>query len=57
MISRRLRLSYADPVRCVQLLKLYGFTIGSSDTPVDRAKLPVVVLLPETKFHTTIPDK
>ena len=57
MMSRRLRLSYADPVRCVQLLKLFGFTIGSADSPVDRSKLPVIVLLPETKFHTTVPDK
>ena len=57
MISHRLRLSYVDPVRCVQLLKLYGFTVGTIDAPVDRSQLPVVVLLPETKFHTTIPDK
>ena len=57
MVSSRLRLSYADPIRCVQLLKLYGVQIGSTDAPIDRSKLPVVVLLPETKYHTTIPDK
>ncbi|MFP6901200.1 MAG: hypothetical protein VCA36_09670 [Opitutales bacterium] len=57
MMSRRLRLSYVDPVRCVQMLKLFGFEIGSADAPVDRSKLPVVVLLPETKYHTTIPDQ
>ena len=56
MVSRRLRLSYVDPSRCIQLLKLYGFTVGAIDAPVDRSKLPVIVLLPETKFHTTIPD-
>jgi len=55
MTSRRLRLSYVDPSRCTQLLKLYGFTVGALDAPVDRSQLPVVVLLPETSFHETIP--
>jgi general secretion pathway protein D len=57
MISRRLRLSYTDPARCVQLLKLYGFSVGALNVPVNRAELPVVILLPETKFHETIPDE
>ncbi|MGE4550286.1 MAG: hypothetical protein AAEJ57_02775, partial [Opitutales bacterium] len=57
MVSRRLRLSYVDPSRCIQLLKLFGFTVGAIDAPVDRSKLPVIVLLPETKHHTIIPDQ
>ena len=56
MVSKRLRLSYVDPLRCSQLLKLYGITVGSTSAPVDPKKLPVVVALPETKFHETIPD-
>jgi general secretion pathway protein D len=55
MESRRLRLSYVDPTRCTQLLKLYGITVGSPTTVVDPKKLPVVVALPETKFHEVVP--
>ncbi|MAH26403.1 MAG: hypothetical protein CMI19_05545, partial [Opitutae bacterium] len=54
--SERLRLSYVDPVRCIELLKLYGVSVGSPSLEVDRTKLPVVVPMPETKFHETIPD-
>ena len=54
--SERLRLSYVDPVRCIELLKLYGISVGSPSQEVDRTKLPVVVPMPETKFHETIPD-
>ena len=55
MVSERLRLSYVDPVRCTQLLKLYGVTIGSPTAAVDLANLPVVVALPETKYHEVVP--
>jgi general secretion pathway protein D len=54
--SERLRLSYVDPVRCIELLKLYGVSVGSLSQEVDRSNLPVVVPMPETKFHETIPD-
>ena len=56
MVSERIRLSYVDPARCTQLLQLYGITIGSPSAPVDPKKLPVVVPLPTTKFHETVPD-
>ena len=55
-VSERIRLSYADPARCTQLLQLYGVTIGSPSAAVDPKKLPVVVPLPPTKFHETVPD-
>ncbi|MEC8420367.1 MAG: hypothetical protein VXZ32_04510 [Verrucomicrobiota bacterium] len=54
--SERIRLSYVDPLRCIDLLKLYGVNVGSPSQPVDQNKLPVVVLMPETKFHETVPD-
>ncbi|MDA8990441.1 hypothetical protein N9H45_02785 [Opitutales bacterium] len=54
--SERLRLSYVDPGRCIELLKLYGVSIGNSNQAVDPKKLPVVVSMPETKYHETIPD-
>jgi general secretion pathway protein D len=56
MVSERIRLSYVDPQRCTQLLKLFGFTIGNPSEAVDLKKLPVVVPLPPTKFHEMIPD-
>ncbi len=56
MSSERIRLSYVDPARCTQLLQLYGVTIGKPTEAVDPKKLPVVVPLPTTKFHETIPD-
>ncbi len=55
MVSRRLRLSYVDPARCTQLLKLYGITIGSPTAAVDPKALPVVIALPATKFHEVVP--
>ena len=55
-VSERIRLSYVDPARCTQLLQLYGVTIGSPSAAVDPKKLPVVVPLPPTKFHETVPD-
>ena len=54
--SERIRLSYVDPLRCIDLLKLYGVNVGSPSQPVDQNKLPVVVLMPETKCHETVPD-
>jgi general secretion pathway protein D len=56
MVSERIRLSYVDPDRCAQLLNFYGVTIGDAKKPVDIEKLPVVVAVPETDFHETIPD-
>ena len=56
MISDRLRLSYVDPSRCIELLKLYGVRVATGASPIDRSQLPVVVALPETKFHETVPD-
>jgi general secretion pathway protein D len=54
--SERIRLSYVDPLRCAQLLNFYGVNIGDPKKPIDPAQLPVVVAVPETSFHETIPD-
>lgn len=56
MVSERIRLSYVDPLRCSKLLNFYGVNIGEPEKPVDITKLPVVVALPQTNFHETIPD-
>ncbi|MBT7406352.1 MAG: type II secretion system protein GspD [Opitutae bacterium] len=56
MKSERIRLSYVDPSRCAQLLNFYGVTIGDPKKPIDPTQLPVVVAVPETAFHETIPD-
>ena len=56
MKSERIRLSYVDPSRCAQLLNFYDVTIGDPKKPIDPTQLPVVVAVPETAFHETIPD-
>ena len=56
MKSERIRLSYVDPLRCTQLLNFYGVNIGDPKKPIDSTQLPVVVAVPETAFHETIPD-
>lgn len=56
MVSERIRLSYVDPARCTQLLKLFGVRIGNPTERVNRDQLPVVVALPTTNYHETIPD-
>ena len=56
MKSERIRLSYVDPVRCAKLLNFYGVHIGDPKKAIDPQNLPVVVAVPETTFHDTIPD-
>ena len=53
--SKRITLSYIDPARAAQLLALHGYTIGKTDAPIDPVKLPVIVVLPGTTFHETVP--
>jgi len=55
VVSKRITLSYIDPTRATQLLALHGYTIGKAEEPVDHTKLPVVISLPGTTFHETIP--
>ena len=55
MVSRRIRLSYTAPDRCIQMLQLYGFAIGQAGKPVDEETLPTVVLQPSTKQHEILP--
>ncbi len=53
--SRRVTLSYIDPTRAAQLLALHGYSIGKVEATVDPEKLPVVIPLPGTTFHETVP--
>jgi general secretion pathway protein D len=55
MVSRRIRLSYTAPDRCVQMLQLYGFAVGQAGTPVNDQALPMVVLQPSTAQHEILP--
>ena len=54
--SKRLRLSYTDPKRCLQMLKIYGVSTGVSGGSIPRGQLPAVVAVPSTSSHNTIPD-
>ncbi len=55
LVSRRIRLSYTAPDRCVQMLQLYGFAVGQAGKPVDDQTLPMVVLQPCTAQHEILP--
>ena len=53
--SKRITLSYIDPIRATQLLNLHGYTIGKPGEAVDPKTLPVIISLPGTAFHEIIP--
>ncbi len=55
VISKRVSLSYIDPIRAGQLLALHGFTVGKPEEKMDKAKMPIIVPLPSTTFHEAIP--
>ena len=55
VVSKRVTLSYIDPVRAGQMLSLHGFVVGKPEEKIDKTKLPVIVPLPSTTFHEAIP--
>lgn len=55
LVSRRVRLSYTDPARCIQMLQLYGIAIGQAGKPVNTKNLPTVVAQPSTQQHDILP--
>jgi general secretion pathway protein D len=55
VVSKRVSLSYIDSVRAGQMLGLHGFTIGKLEEKVNQAGLPVIVPLPSTPSHESIP--
>ena len=57
LTSKRIRLSYIDPTRCMSILSLYGVRVGSAGKPADLKSLPVVHALPSTKHHDTLPKQ
>ena len=57
LTSKRIRLSYIDPTRCMTILSLYGVRVGSAGKPADLKSLPVVHALPSTKHHDTLPKQ
>ena len=50
--TERVRLSHTDPKRCLQMLQIFGYSVGQPGTPVDLTKLPCVVEVPPTAAHT-----
>ena len=55
LASRRIRLSYTDPSRCIEMLQLYGVVVGKAGEAVDTASLPAVVAQPSTAQHDILP--
>lgn len=56
MVSRRVRLSFTSPERCMQMLRLYGISIGEAGKPVNKDTLPTVVAQPSTQQHEMLPQ-
>lgn len=54
--TQRLRLSYTDPQRCLDVLKIYGISTGITGNAIKKEQLPVVVAIPSTTEHNTIPN-
>ena len=54
--TQRMRLSYTDPKRCLDVLKIYGINTGITGDAIKKAQLPVVVAIPSTVQHNTIPN-
>ena len=50
--TERVRLSHTDPKRCLQMLQIFGYSIGQPGTPVDLTALPCAVEVPPTTAHT-----
>lgn len=55
LATHRVRLSHISPERCISALQLYGFTIGAAGQPVAADKLPVIIHLPSTGHHNSLP--
>lgn len=54
--TQRMRLSYTDPKRCLEVLKIYGINTGIPGNAIKKEQLPVVVAIPSTALHETIQD-
>jgi ABC-type multidrug transport system fused ATPase/permease subunit len=53
---QRMRLSYTDPQRCLEVLKIFGVNTGITGSAIKMEQLPVVVAIPSTAQHNIIPD-
>jgi len=53
---QRMRLSYTDPQRCLEVLKIFGVNTGITGNAIKMEQLPVVVAIPSTAQHNIIPD-
>ena len=53
--TKRTRLSYTDPKRALEILRIYGITTGVKGTSIKPQQLPAVVAVPSTQLHNTIP--
>ncbi len=55
LARQRIKLSYCDPVRCIDMLKTFGYKIGTvGEAIIDLKALPVVIGLPGTENHDLV---
>ncbi len=52
--QRKIDLSYIEPDRCLDMLKMFGYTVLDPGLPVDPQSLPTIVAIPSTKHHDLV---
>lgn len=53
--QKKIDLSYVEPGRCLQMLKMFGFTVAEPGAKVAVDALPTVVAIPPTLEHDLLP--
>ena len=54
LATYKLKLSYIDPIRCLQILQSMGYTIAQPGKPIDPKSLPAIMALPPTAAHKLV---
>ena len=57
LASRKIKLSYVGPARCLDMLRVFGFNVMEAGAPIDPKNVPVIVEMPPTAHIQMIPWK
>lgn len=52
---KKIDLSYVEPSRCLDMLKMLGFTVVTAGEPIAVEALPTIVAIPSTEQHDLLP--
>ena len=54
LATQKINLSYADAARCLEMLKVFGYTVAAPGSPVNPQQVPVVMQMPPTQLHKLV---